>query len=220
MTVDYKLAIRILWTIPALVILATSGFGMDVIVLAGIFWLAGLIFLPLWAESILKEDKNAINEIEHIIRKHGFIKTSPKKILSFLTAESNTWYGTYRGRNFSMEFFYYSGRSLIGERFALRIITLNASGQGTWIATDNKDEMYKAGIGDVYKRLHGIGIYPVPLVWIPLGQLFGIHKDIIRFILPGSLISAKNIRESLDIVCDTLDLLNGKHSKHVHSVSI
>ena len=208
MTLDYKLAIRILWTVPALTILAIDGFSTGAIIFALVFWLAGLFFLPIWAESIVKGEKNAMREIEQITGKLGFTKYAPKKFLGFLTAGSDTWYGTYRGRTFRMEFFYFSGRHLMGERIALRIMTPNASGSGTWIEPGNKDEMYKSGLGSMYERLHGIGIYPVPLMWIPLGELFAIHKDIVRFILPGSLINSRNIQESLDIICDTLDLLN------------
>lgn len=171
-------------------------------------------------------EEKALMSIEPYLRKNGFVKYT-RKIFDKIPAPkildpAPGWNGIYRGRDFTIELFFPGG---LLEAVALRIKTPSRSGAPVLIVLNNKEEMEAHRLGDIYNRLDKIGM--LSQIWrsggeVTLGtlvgiatskagigpwELFNISNEQATYILPGSILNEETLKESLEIICDTLDRL-------------
>jgi hypothetical protein len=188
------------------------------------FLLPALIYLAL--TRIETSEEKALMSIEPTLKKHGFVRYTRKifdKIpVPMVLGPAPGWSGVYRGRDFTIELFFPGG---LFEVVALRFKTPNRSRAQVSIVLNNKEQMDANGLGGVYNRLDRIGM--LSQIWRGAGRrglaimadiaankegmapwvLFNIGNEQAIYILPGSILNEETFRESLEIICDTLDRL-------------
>ncbi len=157
--------------------------------------IAVLLFFVLSAEAKKSKD-TAASSIEPVLQKNGFAKVA------------TGWDGAYRGRDFNIQLFTPSG---LGQSVGLSIKTPNRSGRDPKMIFDSKERMVAAGLEDIYQRIDKLGMYSI--LWRSTrfdGQwaLFNITNERAAYILPGSILNEETFKESLEIICDTLDRLS------------
>ncbi len=182
---------------------------LDISIIA-ILMLLGYVYL---LRRVRKARARASLELEPVFQKYGFAK-APQPKLSGVTAwlakhlgtGGSVWAGTYRNRAFEVSFFVPSG---ITQDIAVSIRTQNRTGKTIGFRLYEKGKMEDNALSDIHARLDRLGMYSVLWRDSALGQwvLFGVYKDKVSYILPGSLLSRDSFLESLDIICDTMDRL-------------
>ncbi len=197
------------------------------LILIGFLLLAFIGIFYYVVTGMEKSRKKAIKAVEPFMQKNGFVKYI-RKVFSIIPVPkilgpAPGWKGTYRNREFNIQLFFPSG---LVENVALRIRTPNKSGAAVPIVLNNKEQMERCGLGDIYNRLDKIGM--LSKFWRRRGGkasfgtlidivsnrgkltpwvLFNLGKKQAIYILPGSILTKKTFKESLDIICDTLDRL-------------
>ncbi len=182
---------------------------LDISIIA-ILMLLGYVYL---LGRIRKARAGASLELEPVFQKYGFAKPPPPKpggvtgwLAKRLGTGSGVWAGTYRKRAFEVSLFVPRG---ITQDIALSIRTQNRTGKTIGFKLYEKGKMEDNALSDIHARLDRLGMYSVLWRDSALGQwaLFGVYKDNVSYILPGSLLSKDSFLESLDIICDTMDRL-------------
>jgi len=135
------------------------------------------------------------------------------------------WKGTYRKRGFDVRILRIISSSESSD-VAVCIRTPNRSGKKIDFYLDEKQKMENNKLGDIYEKLDRMGAYRLKLFldgrmnlgWRvrkgPFAKLFRqdiwlfeINEKEVNFRLQSFLINEKNLKESLDIICDTMDRL-------------
>ncbi len=161
-----------------------------------------------------KAKEKAYSELAPFFSEHGFAKPPQPKLSPLeewlargLGVGSGTPFaGDYRGRRFEVSFFVPRG---LVQSIAVLIKTPNRTGKTISFRLYEKERMEENSLSQIHKRLEALGLYGVLWRDSGFGQwiLFGVYRDKVTYILPGTLLTRANFIESLDIICDTLDLL-------------